>query len=97
MGELKVGSIEIGKERFCIQVVGPVALDRPAILQQGKLRKVHVLSVQAHHSDQAVIALSLDGSARHVKVCPAVQVAQHSSSMSLQVQCSGDRNILPNK
>ena len=83
MGQLKVGSIEIGEERFCIQVVSPIALNGPAILQQSKPGKVDVLPGQAHDSGEAVIMLPLDGPAHHVKIRSSIQVAQHPSGMSL--------------
>ena len=95
MCELKVAAIEIGQEGSCLQVVGSVCLDSPAILQQGELGKVHILSGQTHGADEAVIMLSLDVSAHHVKGGPAVEVAQHSSCMRLQVECAADRHILP--
>src|ERR1700744_6066933 len=95
MGQLKVGSIEIGEERFCIQMVGPITLNGPAILQQRKPGEVYVLSGQANDSSQAVIMLPFDVPTHHVKICPPVQVTQHSPSMSLQVECAGDWNILP--
>src|ERR1700729_578229 len=94
MGQLKVDSIQIRKEGFCIEVVGPIALDCSAVLQQRKLRKIHVLAGQAHKCGQAVIVLPLDGSAHHVEIRPSVQVAQHSTGMRLEVECAADRNIL---
>ena len=97
MRQLEIGPVQVGEELLRLQAVGPVALHRSAILEQGQFRQVDVLSSQGHSGGKAVVGLPFDGSAQKGQIAPSVQVAEHAPRMGLQVQSAGHREILPYK